>query len=74
MKAQAIFIAHPQTSAQASALKAFMEANNIKFEVAQDDGYNPDFVEKILKSKQQIAQGAYTEVRPEDIKGFLDSL
>lgn len=37
MKTQDIFIAHPQTSEQVSALKAFMQALKIKFEVAKED-------------------------------------
>jgi len=74
MKTQDIFIAHPQTSEQVSALKAFMQALKIKFEVAKEDTYNPDFVEKIMKSKRQIAQGKFTEVKRENLKSFIDSL
>lgn len=74
MKTQDIFIAHPQTSEQVSALKAFMQALKIKFEVAKEDTYNPDFVEKIMESKRQIAQGKFTEVKKENLKSFIDSL
>ncbi|MBK9257208.1 MAG: hypothetical protein IPM42_17175 [Saprospiraceae bacterium] len=74
MKTQDIFIAHPQTSEQVSALKAFMQALKIKFEVAKYDSYNPEFVEKIMESKRQIAQGKFTEVKKENIKSFIDSL
>lgn len=74
MKTQDIFIAHPQTSEQVSALKAFMQALKIKFEVAKEDTYNPDFVEKILESKRQITQGKFTEVKQENLKSFIDSL
>lgn len=74
MKTQDIFIAHPQTSEQVYALKAFMQALKIKFEVAKEDTYNPDFVEKILESKRQIAQGNFTEVKKENLKSFIDSL
>ena len=74
MKTQDIFIAHPQTSEQVSALKAFMQALKIKFEVAKEDTYNPDFVEKIMESKRQIAQGNFTEVKKENLKSFIDSL
>lgn len=74
MKTQDIFIAHPQTSEQVTALKAFMQALKIKFEVAKEDTYNPDFVEKILESKRQIAQGNFTEVKKENLISFLDSL
>lgn len=74
MKTQDIFIAHPQTSEQVTALKAFMQALKIKFEVAKEDTYNPDFVEKILESKRQIAQGNFTEVKKENLKSFIDRL
>jgi hypothetical protein len=74
MKTQNIFIAHPQTSEQVSALKAFMQALKIKFEVAKGDAYDPDFVEKIRESKRQIAQGKFTEVKRENIKSFVDGL
>jgi phosphopantothenoylcysteine synthetase/decarboxylase len=74
MKTQDIFIAHPQTSEQVSALKAFMQALKIKFEIAQEDTYNPDFVEKIMESKRQIVQGNFTEVKTDNLKSFIDSL
>ena len=74
MKTQDIFIAHPQTSEQVSALKAFMHALKIKFEVSKSDSYNPEFVEKILESKKQIAEGQFTEVNAGNLKTFIDSL
>lgn len=74
MKTQDVFIAHPQTREQVSALKAFMQALKIKFEVAKEDTYNPEFVEKILESKKQIAEGKFTEVKAENLKSFIDSL
>ena len=74
MKTQNIFIAHPETSEQVSALKAFMQALKIKFEISKEESYNPDFVEKIMESKRQIAQGKLTEVKQEDLKSFIDSL
>jgi hypothetical protein len=74
MKTQDIIIAHPKNNEQVSALKAFMQAMKIKFEISKSDSYNPEFVEKILESKKQIAQGKFTEVKQEDIKSFIDSL
>jgi hypothetical protein len=74
MKTQDIFIAHPQTSEQVSALKAFMQTLKIKFEVAKEDSYNPEFVEKIMESKKQISEGNFTEVKAENLKSFIDSL
>lgn len=74
MKTQDIFIARPQTSEQVSALKAFMQALKIKFEVSKSDSYNPEFVEKILQGKKEIEQGKFTAVKVEEIKSFIDSL
>ncbi len=71
MKTQDIFIAHPQTSDQVSALKAFMQALNIKFEVTKEENYNPEFVDKIRESREQIKNGKATRVNKEDLKGFL---
>jgi hypothetical protein len=71
METQDIFIAHPQTSEQVSALKAFMQALKIKFEVSKKGRYNPDFVEKILESKEQAKNGKVTRVKKENLKEFL---
>lgn len=70
MKAQEIFIVHPQTTEQISALKAFMLALKIKFEVTKT-GYNHTFVEKILKSEEQINENKVTRVEKESLKEFL---
>ena len=56
MKTQGIFIAHPQTSEEVSALKAFMKALKIKFEI-KDKTYNPEFVEKIKQSREDYKNG-----------------
>lgn len=74
MKTQDIFIAHPQTSEQVSALKAFMQALKIRFEVAKENNYNPEFVEKIAESKKQIVQGKFTEIKKENLKDFIKDL
>ena len=67
MKTKDIFIAHPQTSEQVSALKAFMQALKIKFEISKEETYDPEFVEKILESKKQIVEGKFTEVKAENL-------
>lgn len=74
MKSQNIFIAHPKTSEQVSALKAFMQALKIKFEETKEEVYNPEFVEKIKFSKKQISEGNFTEVNKADIKSFINDL
>jgi hypothetical protein len=71
MKTQDIFIAHPQTNEQVSALKAFMQALKIDFEISKDETYNPDFVAKIKESRRQAKNGQVTRVEKEDLKQFL---
>lgn len=71
MKTQDIFIAHPKTSEQVSALKAFMEALKIKFEVAKGENYNPEFIEKIEESRAQAKNGKVTRLKKENLKEFL---
>ncbi len=56
MKTQDILIAHPQTIEEISALKAFMKALKIKFEI-KDKTYNQEFVEKIKKSREDYKNG-----------------
>lgn len=71
MKTQDIFIAHPQTEEQVNALKAFMKALNIDFTISKDM-YNPEFVEKILESREQAKNGDVTRVKKENLNEFLD--
>lgn len=71
MKSQNIFIAHPKTAEQVNALKAFMKALKIKFEVSNEKGYDPDFVAKIEESRQQYQKGEFVSVEKKDIKSFL---
>jgi len=72
MKTKEIFIAHPKTSEQINALRAFLQALKIKFEVSkEDDNYDPDFVAKIEESREQYKKGEYISVEKKDIKKFL---
>lgn len=66
-----IYIAHPKTEEEQNALKAFLEALKIKFEVSKDGQYNPEFVKRILESKEQVKQGKTTKVEPEELDEFL---
>ena len=71
MKPQDIFIAHPKTAEQVNALKAFMQALKIKFEITKEENYNPDFVQKIMESRLQAKEGKVTRVEKENLKEFL---
>lgn len=69
MKAEDIYIIHPENKEQANALKAFVKALKMKFEVTQKKEYNPEFVEKIERSLKQIEDGKTTKI--ENIDEFL---
>jgi hypothetical protein len=74
MKTQDVFIVHPSNEEQVTVLKTILEALKIKFEFSKKDNYNPEFVEKILESKRQIAQGKFTDIKKENLSSFIDGL
>ena len=59
-------IVHPENKEQLSALKAFMKTFNIAFEENKKP-HNPQFVEKMKVSKQQLANGETVKVTLDDI-------
>ena len=65
------FIVHTVNVEQVNALQAFMQALKITFEVSREDGYHPEFVEKVLESRQQARDGRVTRVEKENLKEFL---
>ncbi|MCB9310031.1 MAG: hypothetical protein H6567_08240 [Lewinellaceae bacterium] len=73
MKTPDTLIVHPSNEEQLSVIKAFLEALKINFEFSKDT-YNPEFVAEVLKGKQDIDEGKFTDVKLENIKDFMDSL
>jgi hypothetical protein len=71
MKTNDIYIAHPQTDEQSKALEAFLKALDIKFEIPEEKDYNPEFVEKVLESRQQAKDGKVSRIKKENLKEFL---
>jgi len=73
MKTQNIIISHPKSIEQIDAIKAFMKALKIKFEVSKtkESPYNPEFVAKIQKSRKQHENGESIRVKQEDLQNFL---
>ena len=71
MPTEKIFIVHPANEEQVNALKAFVKALKIKFEITSEKAYNPDFVAKIQQSKKKIEEGNFTRVEKEDLQQFL---
>jgi len=67
---QAINItAYTEDASQIEAVKAFMKALKIKFEISKDKPYNPEFVNRILEAEKEIKQGKGLKVTSE---GFDD--
>lgn len=65
--------AYTDDASQIEALKAFMKALKIKFELTKDKSpYNEEFVKKALESRQQAKDGNTTRVKKEELKAFLD--
>lgn len=62
---------HPEDASQVEAIKAFMKALKIKFEVNKDPHYNAEFIKKIEKSKQEFEEGKSTRIKKEDLQDFL---
>ena len=61
-------------TSQIDAIKAFMKALKIKFEIAKDKPYNTDFVAKIKRSEDDFKKGKFTTVKPENLSNYIDSL
>ncbi len=65
--------AYTDDTSQIEAIKAFMKALKIKFELSKKNSpYNPEFVEKVLESRQQAKEGKITRIKKENLKEFLD--
>ena len=57
MKTQDVLIAHPTTEKQVNLLTALLKKLNIKFELSKEKPYDPAFVAKIQKARQDYKDG-----------------
>lgn len=57
MKTQDVLIVHPSNKEEVTVLKTILEALKIKFELSKVETYNPEFVAKIEKARQDYKQG-----------------
>ena len=62
----ATLIVHPGNKEQLLALKAFMKAFNVSF-TEEKSGYDPEFVAKIQKSREQVKNGETRTVNIDDL-------
>ena len=67
MKTAEIIIARPESTDKFEALKAFMDALKIKFEIRKEEPYDPQFVEKILQGDKEIKAGKTTKIAIDDL-------
>ena len=73
MSTQNLIILEPTSLEQINVFKAMAKPLKVKFEI-KEKSYDPEFVEKIMESKRQIAEGNFTEVKRENLKTFIDGL
>jgi hypothetical protein len=59
--------AYTNDTSQIDAIKAVLKALKIKFEVAKEKPYNPEFVSKIEESRDQYKKGNFTVIKTEDL-------
>jgi geranylgeranyl pyrophosphate synthase len=59
--------AYPSDNSQIEAIKAVMKALKIKFQINDDKPYNPEFVAKIKKSKQDYLDGKGTVMTMDEL-------
>ena len=65
--------AYTEDASKVEALEAFMKALKIEFELTKEGSpYNPEFVEKVLESRNQAKSGKIKRVKKEDLKAYLD--
>lgn len=69
MKTASTVIAHPASSDKLEALKAFMNALNIKFEVRQPgkSPYDPEFVDMVLQGDKDLKEGKGKKISIDDL-------
>ncbi len=66
---QTIITAYTEDASQIEAVKAFMKALKIKFEITKEKPYNPEFVSMVLEAEREIIVGKGLKVTSE---GFDD--
>jgi selenophosphate synthase len=59
--------AYTNDTSQIDAIKAVLKALKIKFEVATEKPYNPEFIAKIEESREQYKKGNFAVIKTEDL-------
>jgi len=71
MSTSKTFVIRPENDEQEIALKAFIKALKMKFEVFGEDPYDKAFVRKIEESREDYQKGNYTRIAKEDLEEYL---
>jgi len=58
--------AYTKNNAQVNALKAFLKALNIKFELKKESPYDPEFVSMVEEAEQDIKEGKGTKASSDE--------
>ncbi|HEY3371167.1 MAG TPA: DUF2683 family protein [Prolixibacteraceae bacterium] len=61
------FKVYPDDKAQIKAIKSVFKAFKIKFEIEEEKEYDPQFVERVLKAKEEIKQGKGVKIETKDL-------
>jgi hypothetical protein len=68
MKSADIIIVHPDNQDKLEALKTFLKAFKIKFEVpTKEKPYDPEFVAKILQGDEDFKKGNFKVIKTKDL-------
>jgi hypothetical protein len=59
--------AYTEDASQLDAIKAFMKALKIKFEVQKESPYDKNFVNKILQGDEQFEKGKSKSIKTADL-------
>ena len=60
-------LVYPENNKQMKALKAVMEALNVRFEKKEESPYDAQFVAKIKRGDEDILKGNTTKITLDDI-------
>jgi len=64
-------IVEPKSRKQLNAIKAVLKALDVTFRQGQESLYNPEFVDRIKRSEEQVKEGKVTRVTKENLQSFL---
>jgi hypothetical protein len=71
MQTQNVFIAHPTNTEEVNALKAFVKALKIKFEITTaEKPYDQEFVDKILQGDEDFKAGKGKKITVDELNGL----